>query len=60
MLFKIYDRMIELRNDEAGASAVEYAILVGIVGATLAIGAQTFGTGLSNVFSTLLAKAGLA
>ncbi len=60
MLFKIYDRMVKLRDDETGASAVEYAILVGIVGAALASGAQAFGTSLSNVFSGLLAKVGLA
>jgi pilus assembly protein Flp/PilA len=59
MVFKIYDRMVELRQDETGASAVEYAILVGIVGATLAIGAQTFGNGLSGVFANMLAKVGL-
>jgi pilus assembly protein Flp/PilA len=59
MLFKIYDRMVELRDDETGASAVEYAILVGIVGAALATGAGTFGNNLGTVFSTLLNKVGL-
>jgi pilus assembly protein Flp/PilA len=60
MFSKIHDRMIELSQDETGASAVEYAILVGIVGAALAVGAQVFGTGLSGVFSGLLAAAKLA
>ncbi len=60
MLFKIYDRLVELRDDETGASAVEYAILVGIVGAALATGAGLFGNSLSAVFSGLLTKVGLA
>jgi pilus assembly protein Flp/PilA len=59
MLNKIYDRLASLGRDEAGASAVEYAILVGIVGAALSLGAQTFGTNLGTVFTNLLTKVGL-
>jgi pilus assembly protein Flp/PilA len=59
MLTIINHQLRKLGLDEEGASAVEYAILVGIVGVTLAVGAQLFGTGLSNVFSSLLTKAGL-
>jgi pilus assembly protein Flp/PilA len=60
LLFKIHDRMMKLREDETGASAVEYAILVGIVGAAIATGAGTFGNGLSGVFSNMLTKLGLS
>ncbi len=60
LLFKIHDRLMKLRDDESGASAVEYAILVGIVGAALATGAQAFGTSLGAVFQGLLAKVNLA
>jgi pilus assembly protein Flp/PilA len=60
LLFKIHDRLMKLREDETGASAVEYAILVGIVGAAIATGAQTFGSGLGNVFSGMLNKLGLS
>ena len=56
---KLTEILGRLRLDERGASAVEYAILVGIVGAALATGAQTFGNGLSNTFSGLLAAAHL-
>ena len=60
LLFKIHDRLLKLRDDESGASAVEYAILVGIIGAALGTAAQAFGTGLGAVFTGLLAKVGLA
>jgi pilus assembly protein Flp/PilA len=61
MIFnKIYNRMMTLRQDESGASAVEYAILVGIIGAALSVAAQTFGTGLGAVFTGLLTKLNLS
>jgi pilus assembly protein Flp/PilA len=40
------------RTDERGASAVEYTMLVVFIALAIAAGAQTFGTDLSNWFST--------
>jgi pilus assembly protein Flp/PilA len=48
--------MNRLQRDQRGASAVEYAILVGILGLAIAGGVQAFGDGLSGVFNGLLAK----
>lgn len=50
----IVQALSHLRRDERGASAVEYAILVGIVGVAIAGGAHTFGTSLSTYFGGLM------
>lgn len=56
-MFKIvYHTLRKLGVDEKGASAVEYAILVGCIGAVLAVGANKFAGDLSNVFKTLITK----
>ncbi|MDB5712908.1 MAG: hypothetical protein JWO15_305 [Sphingomonadales bacterium] len=59
MLHIIRNTLCRLGLEEKGASAVEYAILVGIIGATLALGAKTFADDLSGVFKTLITKTGL-
>ncbi|MDB5700384.1 MAG: Flp/Fap pilin component [Sphingomonadales bacterium] len=59
MLIIINHTLRRLGLDEKGASAVEYAILVGIIGATLATGAQLFATDLSNVFRDLMSHVNL-
>ena len=49
---RVTDRLKTLKEDETGASAVEYAILVGAIAAALAIAAVT----LSGKISTALGK----
>jgi Flp pilus assembly pilin Flp len=56
MLHIIYHTLRKLGVDEKGASAVEYAILVGCIGAVLAVGARAFATDLSAVFTTLIGQ----
>jgi Flp pilus assembly pilin Flp len=56
MLKIAYHSLRKLGLDEKGASAVEYAILVGCIGAVLAVGANAFASDLSGVFSTLIDK----
>jgi pilus assembly protein Flp/PilA len=46
--------MKRLSREEKGASAVEYAILVGAIGIALSAGATNFGNGLSNKLSGML------
>jgi pilus assembly protein Flp/PilA len=59
-MLKIYTTVIaRLQRDEKGASAVEYAILVGVLGALVATAVTTFGTDLGTTFSGLITKAGL-
>ena len=50
---RVDDRMAALKNDEKGASAVEYAILVGIIAAILVVAVAAFGTKLSNAFNSI-------
>ena len=39
---------INMLRDEAGASAAEYALILAIVGATIAVAAVTLGGSISN------------
>jgi pilus assembly protein Flp/PilA len=41
------------RRDERGATATEYALLIVFVALAIAVGAQTLGTGISSLFSTI-------
>ena len=41
------------RQDERGATATEYALLIVFVALAVAVGAQTLGTGLSSLFSKI-------
>ena len=40
---------------ERGATATEYAMLVVFVALAIAVGAQTFGNGLTNIFTNMAA-----
>jgi pilus assembly protein Flp/PilA len=44
--------MIRLWNDESGASAAEYALILAIVGAGIAIAALTLGNTISNAMNS--------
>ncbi len=41
------------RDDERGASAVEYGLLVALIAVVMAVGAALFGTELSNLLTTV-------
>jgi pilus assembly protein Flp/PilA len=41
------------RSDEHGATATEYAMLVVFVALAIAVGAQTLGNDLSNMFASV-------
>jgi pilus assembly protein Flp/PilA len=41
------------RRDERGATATEYALLIVFVALAVAVGAQTLGTGISNLFNEI-------
>ena len=41
------------RRDERGASATEYAMLIVFVALAIAVGAQTLGTDLTNLFTNV-------
>ena len=55
------DRLVRLRRDESGASAAEYALILAIVGAAVAIAAVTLGGTVGNAMnatSTCIASKG--
>lgn len=45
-----------LRREETGATAVEYALLVGLISVVLVVGINVFGPALSSFFSGLAGK----
>lgn len=45
-----------LRGEETGATAVEYALLVGLIAVVLVVGITAFGPALSDFFGTLAGK----
>lgn len=40
-------------QDEAGASAIEYAIIAGLIAVAIMVGARVLGTGISDMFSSI-------
>ena len=42
--------------DESGTTAVEYGLIIGIIGASLVAGLGLFGTNLGNMFNMLSNK----
>lgn len=47
-----------LSRDERGVSALEYAVLAGVIIAAVLGISSSFGTGLSGLFTGLITKAG--
>jgi pilus assembly protein Flp/PilA len=43
--------LINMLNDESGASAAEYALILAIIGAGIAIAAYNLGTSISSAMS---------
>jgi pilus assembly protein Flp/PilA len=50
---RITDRLADLKRDETGASAVEYAILVGLLAAAVILAVTAFGGRISTLFSSI-------
>ena len=48
-----------LRNDEKGATAVEYGLMVALIAVVLVVGVGAFGTSLNGFFSSLFGDLGL-
>jgi Flp pilus assembly pilin Flp len=47
------DLIKHFRRDERGATATEYAMLIVFVALAIAVGAQTLGTGISNMLNQI-------
>jgi pilus assembly protein Flp/PilA len=50
---RVSDRLTALKEEETGASAVEYAILVGLLAAAVILAVTAFSGRLSTVFSNI-------
>jgi len=50
VVHRVDDRLTALKNDEKGASAVEYAILVGILATAIVLAVTAFGKRIGELF----------
>jgi pilus assembly protein Flp/PilA len=50
LAFSVSDRMKALKEDERGASAMEYALLVGLIAVAVVAAVAVFGTKLKTLF----------
>jgi pilus assembly protein Flp/PilA len=50
---RVNDRLQTLKNDERGASAVEYALLVGLIAAAVVAAVALFGPKLNTLFNSV-------
>jgi pilus assembly protein Flp/PilA len=44
---------VRLLRDETGATAIEYALIGGAIALVIVVSAQTIGTGLNTIFTTV-------
>jgi pilus assembly protein Flp/PilA len=49
-------KIVVFINDEAGASAIEYALLVALIALAITAGATTLGTNISGMFTKAAAQ----
>lgn len=52
-MLNIYTRLLTLKNDTKGVTAVEYGILVGIMAAILIAAVGFFGNGMEAAFTAI-------
>lgn len=54
------DAQIRLRREEAGATAVEYGLIVGLIAIVIIAGITILGTNLNGMFTSISNKTTLA
>ena len=54
--FSVKQFLISLLQDESGAAAAEYALILGILGAGIAVAAGNLGSAISSAMSTAQAN----
>lgn len=47
---RVWVAVMSMRDEEAGITAVEYAILAGVIGGAVALGAITLGSSIQGTF----------
>jgi len=53
VLFDRNSPLFQLRNDEAGATAIEYGLIAALIAVAAIAAMQLVGTDLTNVFNTV-------
>ena len=53
MMTKIYDRILRHLDNEAGATAVEYGMIVALIAAVIVTIVATLGTQVNTAFTTV-------
>jgi pilus assembly protein Flp/PilA len=51
------DKIVAFMQDEEGASAIEYGLLVGLIALAIAAGAGALGTAINKMFGDAAARA---
>ena len=59
MIIAVHTRIATIRDEERGATATEYAILVAFIALAIVLGVTLFGSQLNQFFSTLGSKVGI-
>lgn len=59
MVAAMFNRVADIKDKERGATATEYALLVGLIALAIAVAVFAFGGALSDFFTALGAKVGL-
>ena len=55
-MLKLYVRLQVLANDDRGAAAAEYALILAIIGSAIAASALLFGDAIAAVFTRATAR----
>ena len=55
-LWRLWQIVTRFQEDDAGASMVEYAILVALIAIVAIAAVQSLGTGISQVFQNILGR----
>ncbi|WP_309623940.1 Flp family type IVb pilin [Novosphingobium sp.] len=58
-MLNLYVRLQVLANDEKGAAAAEYALILAIIGSAIAASALIFGDSIASVFTRASARMAL-
>ena len=56
MIAYLMHALASVRNDDRGATAVEYALMVSLIAAVIVVAVGALGTGLSGMFDDVLAS----
>ena len=54
MIAYLVNALRQVRNDDRGATAVEYALMVSLIAAVIVVAVGALGTGLSGMFDEVL------